>query len=44
MGVVSKVADLCASIAKTAMGDIDVGGIISGSVDVAKEFVLPICS
>jgi len=44
MGVVSDVADLVASVAKTAVGDVDVGGIIKGSVDLAKNFVLPVCN
>jgi len=43
MGVVSDVADLVASVAQTAVGDVDIGGIISGSVDLAKNFVQPIC-
>jgi len=44
MKVVGDVADLVASVASTAMGDIDVGGIIKGSVDVAKNFIFPVCN
>jgi hypothetical protein len=35
MKVVGQVADLVASVAKTAAGDIDIGGIIKGSTDIA---------
>jgi hypothetical protein len=43
MKVVGDVAKLATSVAKTAAGDVDIEGLIEGSMDIAKDFVLPVC-
>lgn len=44
IGVVKEIGELAGSIASTAMGDIDIGGIVENTADIASQFALPICS
>ena len=44
LDTVTEVGELAGSIAATANGDVDIEGIISGSADIAGNFILPICN